>query len=154
MNPPLATLDDLEKAWRPLIGDETAKAELRLDEASATIRRESPGIQGRMTTDDDLAILVVAVVCAVVRRAMLAEAAAEAEPETEDVSSVSSGIGPFTGSVTYAHPTNPNVYLTTAELKKIGVSVQKSFSGSLMPDRVGRSYDETGYILGVLNGED
>lgn len=153
MAPPLATLADLEASWRPLSTEEQAKATLRLDEASAVIRRASPGIQGRMTTDTDLAILVVAVVCAVVRRALIAEAAAEASPETEDVTSVSSGIGPFTGSITYAHPTNPNVYLTSAEREKIGISVQKAFSGSMLPDRL-PCYGDANYILGVLNEVD
>ncbi len=78
----LAGLPELGQRWRVLEGDDAARAELLLGDASRMILREYPTVLERLS-DTDFAADVAMVTCNVVRRAMIAEGRIGVEEENE-----------------------------------------------------------------------
>ena len=134
MAEPFATIDDLEKRWRPLTTAERPRADTLLEDASAQLRVECRDLDARLTitppaTVPDLDPAVPRrVVCAMVKRAMLApvdQGAVTAEQQTA---------GPFSQSLTFSNP-NGDLYLTKAERKLLGCDGQKAFMIDTAPRR-------------------
>lgn len=123
-----ATAADLEVRWRPLVSDEQAVAEARLDDASAIVRSECPDIDAKITAGTVDAEVARFVVCEMVKRTMLSG------PDTAGVSGQMLVAGPFTRQQTYANPTG-NLYLTKQEKRLLG-GRQRAFSVTPMSARV------------------
>lgn len=122
-----ATVADLESRWRPLSADEKQLAEVLLEDASTLIRAEVPGIVGRLLEEPpaiDQELLRV-VVCAIVKRAMLAGA------NGDGISQQSQTAGPFSQQVTYSNPMG-NLYMTKSERKLLGAG-SSAFTVDLGP---------------------
>lgn len=107
-----ATVEDLEARWRTLSTDEQAVATVLLDDASAMIRATCPD-----ATDADILKLVV---CAMVKRAMLAA-------DAPGVKTTQETAGPFSQSYTYANPMG-DMYVTAAEKRLLGCGRQVAFT--------------------------
>jgi hypothetical protein len=103
---PLATYEDVQDRWRPLAPDEINRCTVLLDDASALLRAEFPGIDQTIATGGLDAAVVVAVVANITKRAMLAPA--------DGISQESETSGPYSHSQSYANPMG-NVFLTQAE---------------------------------------
>lgn len=104
MADPFAVPDDVADRWRPLTSAESSTASALLQDASARIRSQYPGIDDQIASgavDEDA---VTAVATAMVIRAMISRGAAGA-------SQVSEAAGPFSQSFSFANP-NGNLYLT------------------------------------------
>jgi len=93
MAEPLATIADVEQAFRPLTGDEGSQAQHLLVLASALIRNEVPGVDDRLGAGDLDTEVVSNVVAAIVIRGLRNPDGARQKSET---------VGPFTHSSTYA----------------------------------------------------
>lgn len=115
-----ATVDDLEARWRTLSSAEKSRAVVLLDDASAMIRASAAGIDERISDGDLDAGVPLLVVCAMVKRAMLAA-------EAPGVKTTQETAGPFSQSFTYANPMG-DLYLTAAEKKLLGVGAQVGFT--------------------------
>lgn len=131
-----ATTEELAARWRPLSTSEKATAAVLLGDASAMIRAECPGIDARLVpvppaTEPELDPAIPRmVVCAVVKRAMLASAASDGAP----VTAVQQTAGPFSQSLTMANPTG-DLYLTKAEKRMLGCGAQTAFTVDTTPPR-------------------
>ena len=118
LTPPFADADDLAARWRPLSVTEAAKATVLLTDASQIILNED-----RYDTLADLTtptLTLVRIVCAMVKRAMLAGSTDDAP-----VSQTQQTAGPFSISATYSNPTG-DLYLTAAERRALGFSRQRA----------------------------
>lgn len=115
--PPFATVSDLAARWHALTESETDKADLLLDDASDKIMSECP--DWRMLRPATLR----RVCCAMVRRAMTADASVIPEGATQ----FSQTTGSFTDSVTLANP-NGDLYLTSGERRDLGIGRQRAYS--------------------------
>jgi hypothetical protein len=103
-----ATTDDLVARWRALMSDETSKAETLLEDASFWLDQWAPGLSD--TTDADALTAAKLLVVAMVRRALIAQAA-----DLPGVQSVSEGWGSYNQAITYRNPEG-NLYLYGSEL--------------------------------------
>jgi len=90
---PLATISDVEGAFRPLVGDESGQAAHLLVLASALVRGEFPRTDERLGTGDLDRDVVAHLVAGIVVRGLRNPDAARSRSET---------VGPFTTSATYA----------------------------------------------------
>lgn len=101
-----ATTEDVAARWRPLTDDETMVAATLLDDASAIIRSQYPGIDAQITSGavDPANLLIV--VAGMVKRALIS-------PD-EGVTQESQSVGPYSHSQTYANPLR-NLFLTDAD---------------------------------------
>lgn len=116
---PFATATDLADRWRPLSEEETTRATILLEDASRLILDEDTrGIYAEAL--DPASMSLVRIVCAMVKRAMLAPTG-DAGP----VSQMQQSAGPFTVSATYSNPAG-DVYLTSAERRALGFSRQRA----------------------------
>lgn len=114
---PFATVSDLVERWHPLTGSETTKAATLLDDASDKIMSECPDWRRiRPAT-------LRRVCCAMVRRAMTADATGIPDGATQ----FSQTTGLFTDSVTLTNP-NGDLYLTSGERRDLGIGRQHAFS--------------------------
>lgn len=123
-----ATPDDLESRWRPLTPAERATADELLSDASAILRAECSGIDARIDDGRLDPAVPRMVVCAMVKRAMIAGDMAAG------VSSHQQTAGPFSQSLSFVNPTG-DLYLTKAERKRIGCGGQKAFTIDTAPPR-------------------
>lgn len=128
--PAFATPDDLETRWRPLAGDEVARASALLDDASAMLRAEMPGIDDRIDQGLMDPALPRQIVAGMVKRAM------QGPPGMAGVESHSRGVGPFQGSVTFANPTG-DLYLAKKDRKLLGIGRQTAYMVDTLPPRPG-----------------
>jgi len=115
--PPFATTEDLEARWHPLTESETSKARTLLDDASDKIMSERPDWRRLRPAT------LRRVCCAMVRRAMTADATGIPDGATQ----FSQTTGSFTDSVTLANP-NGDLYLTSGERRDLGIGRQHAFS--------------------------
>lgn len=99
---PLATVEDLEAAWRPLSEQEETRAAALIDRASRKVRRRWTDVDDRITAATLDADDVSDVVLEMVQVAMT---------QTPGVSQQSEGSGPFNQSATYTNP-NARLYFT------------------------------------------
>lgn len=106
-----ATTADLEARWRALTTEETTKAETLLVDASFWLDQWAPGLS--TTTSEDALTAAKLLVVAMVRRAMIAQAA-----DLPGVQSTTEGWGPYNQSVTYRNPEG-NLYLYGTELETL-----------------------------------
>lgn len=106
-----ATAEDLQSRWRPLTAAEKQQANVLLEDASAILTAECPGIGGVAAAVP----LVKRVVCSMVQRAM-AGGSGGAFPA--GVTQVSQTAGPFSGSFTFANP-NGDLYLLESERRAL-----------------------------------
>lgn len=103
---PFAMVQDVEARWHSLSALEEITAAVLIDDASALLRAEFPGIDAQIKSGAiDPGILVI-VVSNMVKRAMLAPA--------DGISQSSETVGPYSHGQSYANPLG-NVFLTTAE---------------------------------------
>ena len=110
-----ATSDDLASRWRPLIGDETDRADTLLGDASVWLRAWFPDLDGRIADGRIDAAIPVMVSCAMVKRAMLAA-------QFDGMSSVNDSAGIYGQQRVFSNPQG-NLYITSAERDLIaGVS--------------------------------
>jgi hypothetical protein len=112
--PAFATVDDLQARWHSLTEAEQAQATTLLSDASQLIVDTMPGYVSAS------ALTLTGIVCAMVKRAMLAG-------DNAGVSSTQQTTGPFNESVSYTNPLG-DLYLTKAEKQRLGRGVQKAFS--------------------------
>ncbi len=99
---------DLEARWRPLTEAEQNRAEVLLEDASLRVLRRFPSIPSRIVDETLAAQEVTAVVCGMVKRAMVAG-------EQDGVTQRTEVKGPFTESVQYANPLG-SLYFTSDDL--------------------------------------
>lgn len=99
---PLATVEDLEAAWRPLSTEEQTRAAALIDRASRKVRRRWTDVDDRIAAGTLDAADVSDVVLEMVQVAMT---------QTPGVSQTSEGAGPFNQSATYTNP-NARLYFT------------------------------------------
>lgn len=106
-----ASVDDLEARFRPLTDDEKNKAEVLLGDASELINNafEMQGREIRCSAE-----ILKIVTCAMVKRAL-------ASKNDADFSNVSTTVGVFSESYTYANP-DGSLYLKRSELKQLGLA--------------------------------
>lgn len=121
MGTPFAVASDLADRWRPLSTAEQAQATILLADASTILRAECPDVDERLaadppTLDSDLPVMIV---CAMVKRAMIAAA------DAAGVGSVQQTAGPFSQSQTFTNPMG-NLYLTKAERRLLGCGGQRA----------------------------
>ena len=114
IEPPFAQVPDLESRWHALTESEKTQAEVLLSDASQLIVDTMPGYVSAS------ALTLTGIVCAMVKRAMLAG-------DNAGVSSTQQTTGPFNESVSYTNPLG-DLYLTKAEKQRMGRGVQKAFS--------------------------
>ena len=119
-----ATIEDLERRWRPLDAAEIDKASALLDDAAVMLdaMMASYGVQD--VSDDALK----AVSCSMVRRSM-----ALSESGMYGISQGTISADIYSQSLTYANPTG-DMYLTSNERRMIGLN--GSYIGSI-PAKVG-----------------
>lgn len=103
MSVPLATVDDVEAAWRPLTEEERARAGALIARASRKIRQRWPDVDSRLVSGDLDTSTVADVVAEMVQTAM--------SSPLSGVESVSEQAGPFAQSVRYANPAG-RLYVT------------------------------------------
>lgn len=115
-----AEVADLVARWRPLVPPEDTQAGVLLEDASAIVRAECPTAEAEV--DPDVLKLVV---CAMVKRAMLAGTGSDAVSQTAQTA------GPFSQQVTYANPMG-NLYLTKQERRLLGCGSGRAFFVDLM----------------------
>lgn len=118
----ITKLSDLEKRYRPLFGDEKAKAEALIDDAEALIGAH---LSAPLSSLD--ARLVISVVCAMVKRAM---AASNTEYGELPITNTSRTAGSYSESFTFANPAG-DLYLTGQEKKSLGIG--KARIGTIRP---------------------
>lgn len=123
-----ATATDVESRWRPLSSGERVIATTLLGDASAILRAECSDVDARLsaippTLDADIPKMIV---CAMVKRAMIAGA------DVEGVTAHQQTAGPFSQSLTYSNPMG-NLYLTKAERRLLGCGGQQAFSVDMTP---------------------
>lgn len=126
MAEPFATLDDLIVRWRYLGDDEANQAAALLGDASAVLRTVVRDVDARLEASLLDPVIPKMVVCAMVKRAMLAGS------NGDGVSSMQDQTGPFMQQVTFANPLG-NLYLTKADMRALGVGGQRAFSIDTMP---------------------
>lgn len=121
-----ATVEDLEKRWRPLTEDEKGTATALLEDASVQIRAEFTDVDERINATPPLLDAAVPrmIVCAMVKRAMLAPV------DQAPVSAQQQSAGPFSQSNTFANPMG-DLYLTSRERKMLTSSGQVAFTVSM-----------------------
>lgn len=111
---PFAQTVDLEARWHTLTASEQAQATVLIGDASQMIIDTCPRYATASTGT------LKAIVCAMVKRAMLAG-------DSAGISSTQQTAGPFNESYNYANPLG-DLYLTKAEKQRLGEGVQHAFS--------------------------
>ena len=122
-----ASSDDVAIRWRPLTSQEELLASTLVVDASLKVRRRYPATDARIASGDLDEREVVAVVAGMVKRAMMTGGA-------EGVTQRAEGIGPFSGSETYANPLG-NLFFTAEDrtvLEDSGAR-RRAFSIDLTP---------------------
>lgn len=113
---PFASSDDLKARWSDL--SDTEVAETLLSDASQLIRDTCPGwVHASEAT-------LKAIVCAMVKRAMIAGS------DNAGLSSTQETAGPYSQTLTYSNPTG-DLYLTRTEKQRLGQGRQRAFSISM-----------------------
>lgn len=121
MAAPFAVYQDVEARWHSLSPAEEITAAVLIDDASALLRAEFPGLDSQIASGSMDAGLLVIVVSNMVKRAMLAPA--------DGISQSSETVGPYSHGQSYANPLG-NVFLTASERtlilgrQPLGVSVR------------------------------
>lgn len=115
---PFAAVNELEERWRPLSDAERETAHALLLDASQLIVDEDPAAASANEAT------LRRVVCAMVRRAMMA-------PGGIGVETMQQGAGPFQQSVKYANPAG-DLYLTRQERRALGMLRQRAFEVDLL----------------------
>lgn len=125
-----ATSDDLGAYWRPLSGDEEAKATTLLGYAATLIRAEVPDIDQRLSDGADPGLPKL-VSLRMVKRAMV-------NSDTEGITQTTYDAGPYQGQNTYSNPMG-ELYLTASDarmLRRGGTGV-RAFTISTTPSSAG-----------------
>jgi Phage protein Gp19/Gp15/Gp42 len=120
-----ADVGDLQDRWRALSEEESSRAAVLLDDASAIIEAECPGLTAKVEDSTVSALVVKQVVCGMVKRAMVNEVGGVSD--TQDTA------GPFMHGVTYANPMG-DLYLTRADKRRLGYGGQRASSVDLAPE--------------------
>lgn len=115
----LASVDELEKTWRPLTAAEITSASVWIRRASALLRQEVPSVDARIANGSLDADVVASVVESMVRRVMTNPDGARSMSDTvEDV----------TLSVTFSGEADGGLYLTDRERDRLMPKPRRSFS--------------------------
>lgn len=136
-----ATVDQLVARWRPLTSEETAKADVLLEDASVQIRAEIPDLRARIEAGDtDLLSAAIRVECAMVKRAMASG------DDGVGITSAQETQGPFSHTFQYANPSG-DLYLTKAERRLLTAGgAQRAFTISQGGDTLPYVLDELAYV--------
>lgn len=126
---PFATNDDLAARWRPLTDAEKARADVLIADASRMIRRLYPDVDSRIASGDLELEDLTAIVCAMVKRVMLAPA------NLDGVESRSQTTGPFSVSDKFSNPMG-NMFLTADEKSILGGETEGSEAFTIRLDTV------------------
>jgi hypothetical protein len=110
---PFATADDLAARWRPLELTEQERADALLGDASAHVRAMCHGIDDRIEAGELDPAVVLSVVVAMVKRAMIAA------DTGIGVGAQQQTAGPYSTSLTFTNPTG-SIYLTRADRRLLG----------------------------------
>ncbi|MCT6899799.1 MAG: phage Gp19/Gp15/Gp42 family protein [Bifidobacterium sp.] len=113
---PFASSDDLKARWPDLSNTEVA--ETLLSDASQLIRDTCPGWAHASEAT------LKAIVCAMVKRAMIAGS------DNAGLSSTQETTGPFSQTWNFSNPTG-DLYLTRTEKQRLGQGRQRAFSISM-----------------------
>lgn len=133
-----ATFDDLAARWRPLSTAEQAQATVLLGDASAIVRAEVSTVDAQITAGTLDAGLVLAIVCGMVKRAMIAG------DMSEGVSAQQETAGPFAHQQTFSNPMG-NVYLTKQDRRLLGVS-SRAFTIDTAPVDSGEAFVDESWV--------
>lgn len=117
---PFATVDDLKERWPDFPTGGEGHATVLLLDASQFILDECP------TAADASVLTLKRIACAVVRRAMNADAA-----DMAGYDSYQQGAGPFQETIKLRNP-DGDLYLTRQERKSLGCGRQRAFSIDLL----------------------
>ena len=117
-----ATVEDMNKLWRPLTGSETARAEALIEVASASLRTEAKKV-GRdldkmIEGNPDLAIVAKSVTVDVVARTLMTST--DQEPMTQ----MSQSAGGYSTSGTFLVP-GGGMLIKRTELARLGLRRQR-----------------------------
>lgn len=116
---PFATASDLEARWRSLTPAEEAQATVLLGDASQLILDEDRrGVLADLV--DPASTTLARIVCAMVKRAMLAGDRGGADQ-------VQQSAGPFSVATTFSNPAG-DLYLTSAERRALRFTSQRAGS--------------------------
>lgn len=126
---PFATNDDLAARWRPLTDAEKARADVLIADASRMIRRLYPDVDSRIAAGELELADLTAIVCAMVKRVMLAPA------DLDGVESRAQATGPHSVSDKFSNPLG-NMYLTAEEKDILGGETSSSEAFSIRLDAV------------------
>ena len=123
-----ATIDDLQKRYHVLSDDEKTRATALIEDVTAFLVTEFK--RNRInpdpaTWDECFTQAVKSVVCAMVKRAIVAS-------DTADISSESASVGAYSQSFTYANPTG-DIYMKENERRLLGIELQKQVITTLAP---------------------
>lgn len=119
---PFATIDDIEKLWRPLKQDETTRAESLLEVVSDSLRVEADkvgkNIDAMIVNSASYANVVRSVTVDVVARTLMTST--EQEPMTQ---TAESALG-YTWSGSYLVP-GGGLFIKNSELSRLGLKRQR-----------------------------
>lgn len=107
MGDPFADPNDVAARWRPLTPAEENTAVALLQDASAMLRANYPGLDAQIESGAVDADVVVAVACGMVRTAMIGLATGGGATQQSET------VGIFSLSTSYANPTG-NLFITAA----------------------------------------
>jgi hypothetical protein len=117
-----ATSEDLSKLWRPLKGDEPARAEALLGVVSASLRMEADKVgrdlDAMIAQKPALAEVAKSVTVDVVARTLMTST------NQEPLSQFSQTAGPYTASGTYLVP-GGGIFIKRSELARLGLRRQR-----------------------------
>lgn len=128
---PFATADDLAAYWRPLTGDEPARALVLLTLASNRLRlaagNEGVDLDVKIAASEAYASVINWVVMEAVKRAMQSSG----NPDMPSVESSSMTAGPYSENYKYTNPTG-DLFFRKSELAALGLSGNQVL-GSITP---------------------
>ena len=130
-----ATLDDLQKRWRPLNPSESERAIMLLDDAAVLIQAEFKRDEKEIDVDDELLSSALKIVsCSIVKRMMSTPAS------VDGVSQMGMTAGPFNQQFTLANPSG-DMYLTAREYGMLGISQRRSDIAQIGPATGVRNFE-------------
>ena len=119
---PYASIEDLEKLWRPLKQSEEPRVVALLDAAAAVITNEATkagkNIRTMCNADPTYPLVLKSVVCDIVARALMTST--DQEPMTQ----MSESAGGYTTSGTFLVP-GGGLFIKKSELARLGIRRQK-----------------------------
>lgn len=136
---PFATKEELAAYWRPLTGDEPARADVLLTLASNRLRltadNESIDLDAKAEASEAFKTTIRWVVMEAVKRAMQSGG----NPDAPSVESYQQTAGPYSENFKYSNPTG-DLFFRSAELDSLGLSGQQTLKAFMLAPESYYSY--------------